>query len=136
VTKVGFGLRIDDLPAHYRFRQEVIEWESQFWLPECEIEPGVFRCAIDTTFALYRQWSSSQPPLDALRTGHPYVAAHTTWYMSSLAPTEEERYYAEHLEAGTPESPGTSSWSRAELPKGLRRSIERLRHERARAAGR
>lgn len=127
VTKVGFGLKIDDLPVTYRFRSEVVEWESQFWWPELEIEPGVFRCAIDTTFALYRRWDSSQPPLDALRTGHPYVARHTTWYVDSDAPTEEEQFYAARLERGTAESPGTSTWSGDELPGGLKASLERLR---------
>ena len=29
--KAGFGLRIDDLPDHYRLKQEVIVWESRFW---------------------------------------------------------------------------------------------------------
>jgi hypothetical protein len=129
VVKVGFGLRIDDLPARYRFRREVIEWESQFWRPEIEIEPGVYRCAIDTTFALYRRWSSKPPPLDALRTGFPYVARHTTWYVDSASPPEEEAYYTARLARGTAESPGTSTWSGEELPGGLRASLERLRAE-------
>jgi hypothetical protein len=127
VTKVGFGLRIDDLPETYRFREEVVEWESQFWRPEIEVEPGAFRCAIDTTFALYRRWAPNQPPLDAIRTGPPYVARHTTWYVDSDAPTLEERFYAARLERGTAESPGTSTWSGDELPGGLMASLERLR---------
>lgn len=127
VAKVGFGLRIDDLPAHYRFRPEVIEWESQFWRPEIEVEPKVYRCAIDTTFAVYRCWSSTPPALDALRTGFPYVARHTTWYVDSGAPSAEEAFYAARLERGTVESPGTSTWSGDQLPGGLRAALEHLR---------
>ena len=69
VDKVGFGLRIDDLPDTYRFRDEVIAWESQFW--EVEIEPNVFRADLDTTFALYRP-SAPKGSRRALRTGAPY----------------------------------------------------------------
>ena len=51
VHKVGFGLRIDDLPETYVLRSSVVQWERQFWCEQAE--PGVFR-AIDTTFAMYR----------------------------------------------------------------------------------
>lgn len=130
VTKVGFGLVIDDLPDHYRFRPEVVEWESQFWEPSRVVEPGVFRAPIDTTFALYRSWSSGVPPIDALRTGPPYVARHVTWYIDSESPPDEETFYADRLARATPESVGTSTWSGDELPSGLINSIERLRSKR------
>ena len=133
VGKVGFGLYVDDLPEHYRFRPEVIQWESQFWDSRREVEPGVFRAPIDTTFALYRSWSSTVPPIDALRTGWPYVARHTTWYLDSDAPTAEERFYADRLARATPESIGTSTWSGNELPQGLLNSIGRLRSGRYRS---
>ncbi|MBN2166276.1 MAG: hypothetical protein JW717_08385, partial [Marinilabiliaceae bacterium] len=41
ITKVGFGLKINDLPDHYNRKQEVIEWESKFW--QNEIEPGIYK---------------------------------------------------------------------------------------------
>ena len=50
--KVGFGLRIDDLPDSFAHRDAVTRWEQQFWT--AELEPGVFKAEIDTTFALYR----------------------------------------------------------------------------------
>jgi hypothetical protein len=130
VGKVGFGLCLDDLPEHYRFRSEVLEWESQFWDAGLEVEPGVFQAPIDTTFALYRSWSSRVPPIDALRTGWPYVARHTTWYLDSDAPTAEEQFYADRLARATAESVGTSTWSGSELPQGLLNSIDRLRSKR------
>lgn len=126
VTKVGFGLKIDDLPDSYRFKEQVVAWEGQFWDPSIEVEPGVFRAAIDTTFALYRTWSKGAPPVSALRTGPPYVARHVTWYLDSASPSEEDRFYAARLARGTAESPGTSSWSGDQLPEGLRNSIARL----------
>lgn len=129
VTKVGFGLRIDDLPDTYRFKEDVLAWETQFWAPGLEVEPGVYRAPIDTTFALYRRWVPEPPPIDALRTGSPYVARHTTWYVDSSAPADEEQFYAARLARGTEESPGTSSWSGDTLPTGLANSIARLRAE-------
>jgi hypothetical protein len=127
ITKVGFGLRIDDLPDHYRFKEHVLAWESQFWDDRRLVEAGAYRSPIDTTFALYRNWEFPPPPIDAIRTGFPFVARHTTWYIDSSAATEEERFYADRLERGTKDSPGTSTWSGDELPRGILNSIERLR---------
>ena len=52
--KVGFGIRIDDLPDSYHNKSKVIEWETQFWRDE--VKPGLYRASIDTTFALYRPY--------------------------------------------------------------------------------
>ena len=41
ITKVGFGLKIDDLPDHYDRKEEVIEWEKQYWLNL--IEKDIYR---------------------------------------------------------------------------------------------
>ena len=115
VDKVGFGLHIDDLPASYQFRSDVIDWESQFW--EHEVEPGVYRANIDTTFALYRA-SVKDPTYRALRTGPPYVARHIPWYADTEHPTEEDLYYQHHA------APGVGNWGRTQLPEELRGEIE------------
>ena len=70
-TKVGFGLRIDDLPEHYKFKRKVIAWESQFWGKK--ITPKLYDAAIDTTFALYRP--NSGYDLSGIRSGFPYLRA-------------------------------------------------------------
>jgi hypothetical protein len=97
VDKVGFGLRIDNLPDSYEKKDAVLGWEAKHW--EREVEPGVFRAPIDTTFALYRPfargWSGR-----SLRTGLPYVAVHTPWYEDSLNPSIEEIHYAKSARAG------------------------------------
>jgi hypothetical protein len=122
VDKVGFGLRIDDLPTTYRFHQEVLDWEPQFWTEE--IEPGVYRADLDTTFALYRA-SVRKRTLTALRTGFPYVARHLPWYCDSERPSDEERYYRLHA------VPGMTNWNADELPEDLRSAIEQHRTRRA-----
>jgi hypothetical protein len=121
IGKVGFGLRIDDLPPTYEFRQEVLDWESQFWLDE--VEPSVFRAAIDTTFALYRP-STPKGTFAALRTGAPYVARHIGWYSDSRRLTAEEEYYRAHAKRSV------STWDVGEIPADIQEAIaERRQHQ-------
>ena len=83
----------------------VLNWEKQFW--NREIEPGVFKAPIDTTFALYRP--SFEFSKSALRTGQPYVARHLPWYLNLAALPEDEQYYLSHAD------PRLGNW-RFELP--------------------
>ncbi len=114
-AKVGFGLKIDDLPDHYRFASEVRGWEGQFWARE--VEPGVYDAPIDTTFALYRPhtgFREGSPALArSLRTGAPYLARHTAWYVNSGALDEEECYYRAHARADI------THWNVSRLPPHL-----------------
>jgi hypothetical protein len=119
INKAGLGLLVDDLPECYSHRREVADWERGYWL--WPLEQGVYYAAIDTTFAMYRSGSGPKP-LDAARTGRPYVARHTPWYADSSAPTEEDLAYerrAEELRRG--------AWSAEHLPAGLVESIEERR---------
>jgi hypothetical protein len=110
VVKVGFGLRIDNLPRRYRLRRAVQAWESQFWVNP--VRPGVYRAPIDTTFALYREHTpAAMEP--ALRTGWPYVARHLPWYADSKHPTDEDSYYALHARQDV------TSWQGESLPAWL-----------------
>ena len=123
VSKAGFGLRIDDLPDHYRHKAAVVDWEEQFWrLP---LGGGAYYAPIDTTFALYRAGSPMRS--DAIRTGPPYVARHTSWYIDFADLDEEERFYATRLAEDTEHSPGTSHWVSPELRPEFTRLAERLR---------
>jgi predicted O-methyltransferase YrrM len=122
VSKVGFGLKIDDIPHHYRHRRAVLRWERQFW--RTEVEPGVFAAPLDTTFALYRDCREFS--FEALRTGAPYLARHMTWYTDDRELTVEEHFYRQRLASDTDESPGTSHWSGAELPEEFAQVLSRL----------
>jgi hypothetical protein len=97
VTKVGFGLKIDDLPEHFVHRDTVVGWEKQYWTNQ--MEPGVWLAPIDTTFALCRPGITPIVWQWAGRTDSPYVARHTPWYVDSNDLSFEDKYYAEHLEA-------------------------------------
>lgn len=103
-VKVGFGLRIDDLPSHFERRDDVLAWEASAW--ENEVCPDVFQAPIDTTFALYRA-SVRAPTLGpSLRTGGRFVARHEPWYEDSRRPSEELRHYRAHAR------PDVTNWTK------------------------
>jgi hypothetical protein len=95
--KIGLGLKIDDIPDSYKFKNEVLVWEGQFWHNPIGIFMGVqlYQAPLDTTFAIYKP-NTTHALTPSLRTGEPYVARHTPWYSNSDHPTEEEIYYKEH----------------------------------------
>jgi predicted SAM-dependent methyltransferase len=111
IVKAGLGLRIDNLPAAYRHREDVMTWENQFW--RAPVARGLFLAEIDATFALYRA-GSDFITLPAVRTGWPYLARHEPWYSDSANPTEEELYYASTI------APDRGHWGRVQLPDWLR----------------
>lgn len=92
-SKAGFGLRIDDLPDCYALADEVRRWEGQFW--RRRFGGNLYHADIDNTFALYRP-DSNWTRTAAIRTGQPYVARHSPWYMDSAHLSEEEEYYRDH----------------------------------------
>lgn len=93
VTKVGFSLKIDDIPDTNLNKQKVIDWESQFW--NTQNRNGDFISKIDTTFALYRPgfYYNEQNFYDACRTKTPYEARHGGWYLDNNNLTVEQLYY-------------------------------------------
>ena len=99
--KVGFGIRIDNLPACYEPRHKVVRWESQFW--ENEVETNLFRAQIDTTFALYRPFCKGVASAyhEVYRTGAPYLIRHLPWYVDTKHLNYEERYYIKHIRRST-----------------------------------
>jgi hypothetical protein len=113
--KVGFGLRIDDLPDGYKFKQEVVTWESQFW--ERRLAPRLYDARIDTTFALYRRPVPHHFDF-AVRTGFPYVARHTPWYLDDCSLPEDEAFYR-----GRSEGEDVNNWGREALVPALAAAI-------------
>lgn len=91
LDKIGFNLRIDNIPEHYDRKQQVIEVESPFW--KQKVSHDYYKAAIDTTFALYRPGVKGGFWLNAGRTLPPYSALHLPWYEDSEHPDEETLYY-------------------------------------------
>jgi hypothetical protein len=95
LDKVGFGIKIDDLPDWFRLKAKTIDHEKKFWTTE--VEPGVYEAQIDTTFALYKPFTGLKfgevHTLAAYRFGAPYMVRHLPWYTDSANLSEEEQYY-------------------------------------------
>ena len=103
IEKIGFGLKIDDLPDFYKDKQKVIDWEKQFW--KIIVEADIFDAHVDTTFALYKPFANGHLiGLKSYRTGGKYVARHLPWYEDSEHPTEENMFYKNNVR------PGASHW--------------------------
>ncbi len=93
ITKVGFALKIDDIPDYYQHKTKVLEWEKKHW--ENPVGKNLYLNELDTTFALY-------PPqyqynllnfYSAIRIAGDYTAQHKGWYIDNQNLTEEENYY-------------------------------------------
>ena len=99
--KVGFGLRIDDLPSSFIHKEKVISHENQFW--KKELEKGIYDATIDTTFALYRPYTgtSANSKKMNIRTGAPYIIRHLPWYIDSADLTPEEQFYVDTITKST-----------------------------------
>ncbi|AHM61455.1 colanic acid biosynthesis glycosyl transferase [Flammeovirgaceae bacterium 311] len=108
IGKVGLSLLINDLPAHFNNRAEVIAWEEQFWRQR--VEKLAFSAPVDTTFALYRPGSFGPASMvPALRMDYPYSARHLPWYENTGSLSPEQQYYYQHARA-------SSHWSSKALP--------------------
>ncbi len=98
IEKVGFSLRIDDLPES-TLRESVIQHESAFWQEDYNSE--FFEAPIDTTFALYRPRMQGGNELRGLRSKPPYLAQHLPWYVDPKKLNEEEKYYYSTAQTST-----------------------------------
>ncbi len=98
--KVGFSLKIDNLPDSFSGKNEVIEWERKYF--ENKVEDILYKAPIDTTFALYRPRSKGGAnSTQVFRTAYPYEASHLPWYVDSNNLSEEEIYYITHAITST-----------------------------------
>lgn len=91
-SKVGFGLKIDDIPEFYPYKSKVQKWESKFW--KKKFSTDFYEAPIDTTFALYPPDGLFSSELPALRSAYPILARHLSWYENHAELDEESKYYS------------------------------------------
>lgn len=116
-NKVGFGLKIDDLPDCYDLKQKVIKWENQYW--QHSFNSQFFHAGIGATFALYHKSHISghtHNVHNCLRSKHPYLLRHLPWYLDSENLDEEQLYYVSRANALEDTGYPSSSWCKG---KGL-----------------
>lgn len=108
IQKVGFSLKIDDLPDHFADKQKIISWEKDYF--ESSFNDEAYEAPIDTTFALHRPYAliSTVGGYRMLRTAAPLEAKHMPWYNDSSQLSDEELFYLDHVEVGTHWSKGLS----------------------------
>ncbi|WP_417939631.1 glycosyltransferase family 2 protein [Flavobacterium sp. RS13.1] len=94
-TKVGFSLKIDDIPETNINKFKIINWESKFY--QKKDKTNNFIADIDTTFALYRPKYeyNNKSFYKAIRMRYPYTARHGGWYLDNNNLTKEQRFYFE-----------------------------------------
>jgi glycosyltransferase involved in cell wall biosynthesis len=91
-TKVGFALKLDDLPETYKFKYDIIRFESFYWENRLQYHFPIYDAPIDTTFALYAPGGGKDLNTfyEGIRTGYPYIARHLGWYVNNFS---QEDYY-------------------------------------------
>jgi len=97
VNKVGFALKIDDIPDHYFFKKKVIKWEEQFWNNKFNHRYESYYAKIDTTFALYKpgypKLFNHIHFLEGIRVAGNFTAKHGGWYLNEEKLTDEQIFY-------------------------------------------
>lgn len=93
ITKVGFSLKIDDIPDTNFNKEKILKWETRFW--NQKVSDDNFNADIDTTFALYRPNYNHKTSdfYKACRTKMPYMARHGGWYIDNENLTEEQKFF-------------------------------------------
>lgn len=104
VNKVGFSLKLDDLPPQKEGTAEVVAWEQRFYKHRLNhFRPYLYLSALDTTFALYRpqkEWKNKDF-YKAVRTGAPYEARHLPWYKDLDRLNDEDCFYVNNCCSGS-----------------------------------
>lgn len=98
VTKIGFALDINNLPKTYLKKENVIDWEKDFWKNNTLEKIESYYAPIDTTFALYKpsypsKYKKDASFFEAIRLAGDYTALHGGWYVDYENLTEEQEFY-------------------------------------------
>lgn len=92
--KVALALRVDDIPQHYRYKNQVVRNEGRWWLNS--LEPMIYEADTDTTFFLMQNIGDNR--YSSVRIAKPdMIARHIPWYHDINNLDEEEKYYLENL---------------------------------------
>lgn len=105
-SKVGFSLKLDDIPDEYKYKYDIWRYESFYWEDYINNSDGIlYDAPIDTTFALYRPGTPGRNEsifFNSIRTGYPYIARHLGWYINDFAMTDyEKQYYLSETKGNT-----------------------------------
>ncbi|MBU8883073.1 glycosyltransferase family 2 protein [Kaistella sp. DKR-2] len=95
ITKVGFALRLDDIPDENILKEKILKWEEKFW--QLKDSEDIYIASLDTTFALYKPGYPNKYDnisyLRAHRFANNFEAKHGGWYIDQNNMTEEQRFF-------------------------------------------
>lgn len=94
LKKVGLGLKTDDISF---FDSDRIRSQEEGFYRH-QMEADLYFGAVDTTFALYRNYRHYNIYVSARTTGR-FMARHLPWYYDYDNLPEDEQYYIEHANA-------------------------------------
>jgi glycosyltransferase involved in cell wall biosynthesis len=94
--KIALGIRLDDIPDYYRFKNQVLRNEARWWLDSNKVDENAYRADTDTTFALYKNFHDNCYKSIRL-TRKDLLCRHMGWYLDLNSLDEEEKYYLENL---------------------------------------
>jgi glycosyltransferase involved in cell wall biosynthesis len=100
--KIALALKIDDLPEHYRYKNQVKRNEARWWLEKYDEEmfDYLYKADTDTTFAMMRNFGDNC--YKSLRIARAdMMCRHHGWYLDLYNLDEEEKYYLDHLQNTT-----------------------------------
>lgn len=95
--KIGCSLRIDNLPNHFKNKNEVIKWEKKFWKKPIQSytknnkKVVIYKAEVDSTLALYPK-NYTNYTVKGLRVSGEYNIEHKPWYFSKNIP-DDFKYY-------------------------------------------
>jgi glycosyltransferase involved in cell wall biosynthesis len=92
--KVALAIKTDDLPDHYRYKNQAIRNEGRWWLNK--IEKDIYQADTDTTFFLIENFGDNQ--YDSVRIAYQnMICRHSAWYLDLDNLSYEEQYYLNNL---------------------------------------
>lgn len=94
--KVGFALKIDDIPDSYPYKWDIIRYESFYRNKITDAKYTIYDAPIDTTFALYAPSNrfaafDDEGFTSGIRMGYPFVARHLSWYLNPCNMSDEHK---------------------------------------------
>ena len=94
--KVALGIRLDDIPDYYRFKNQVLRNEARWWLDSNKIGEHLYLADTDTTFALYKNFHDNCY-VSIRITREDLLCRHMGWYLDLNNLDEEEKFYLDNL---------------------------------------
>lgn len=93
VDKSALAIELNDIPSHYKYKQQVLRNEARWWLNE--IEDDVFTADTDTTFFMMR--NTGDNTFISIRLARKdLICRHIPFYCDLDNLDEEEQYYLDN----------------------------------------